>query len=55
MSKDTVAGKIKEVGGKARAKVGRMTGDEEGEARGRADQLTGNLQKNFGKLKDSLS
>lgn len=55
MSKDTVVGKIKEVGGKARANVGKLTGDKEAEARGRADQAAGNVQKNYGKLKDSLS
>lgn len=55
MSKDTVAGKVKELGGKARANIGKLTGDSEAEARGRADQVAGNIQKNYGKVKDSLS
>lgn len=54
MSKDTVAGKVKEMGGKARKNIGRMTGDTEAEARGAVDEITGNAQKNYGKLKDSL-
>jgi len=55
MKKDTIVGTVKELGGKARANIAKATGDEEGEARGRADQVTGNLQKNYGKLKDSIS
>lgn len=55
MKKDTIAGKVKEMGGKTRANIAKVTGDEEGEARGRTDQLTGSIQKNYGKLKDSLS
>lgn len=54
MNKDKLAGKVKEVGGKARYKVGRATGDDEGAARGAADAVTGNIQKNYGKLKDKL-
>jgi uncharacterized protein YjbJ (UPF0337 family) len=54
MDKDTIAGKIKEEGGKARATIGKVTGDREGEARGRGDQLSGNVQKNIGKTKDAL-
>lgn len=54
MNKDTVAGKVKEVGGAARKNIGKLTGDKEAEARGAADQITGNVKKNFGKLKDSV-
>ncbi len=54
MGKDTVAGAIKETGGKIRESIGKMTGDTEGEAQGTADKVTGNIQKNYGKLKDSL-
>lgn len=54
MNKDTVAGKIKEVGGKARQKIGEVTGDNEGAARGAADRVAGNVQKNYGKVKDAL-
>lgn len=54
VNKDTIAGKVKEVGGAARKNVGKLTGDHEAEARGRADQITGNVQKNVGKLKDAI-
>jgi uncharacterized protein YjbJ (UPF0337 family) len=53
MNKDTVAGTIKETGGKIRAKVDHVMGDSKGEALGRKDQVTGNVQKNYGKLKDA--
>ena len=53
-NKDTIAGKVKEIGGAARKHIGRATGDEEGEARGAADQITGKVQKNYGKLKDAI-
>ena len=54
MEKDTIAGKVKETGGKVRRNVGEMTGDREGQARGAKDQISGKVQKNWGKLKDSL-
>lgn len=53
-NKDTIAGKVKEVGGAARKNLGKLTGDREAEARGAADQVTGNMQKNYGKLKDAI-
>lgn len=54
MNKDTVAGAIRETGGKVRAAVDHAAGDHKGEALGRKDQLEGNLQKNFGKVKDAV-
>lgn len=54
MNKDKIAGQVKATGGKIRAKVGEITGDKEAEARGRADQVTGNAQKAYGHLKDAL-
>jgi uncharacterized protein YjbJ (UPF0337 family) len=54
MNKDEIAGKMKEVGGKARKNIGKLTGDSESETRGAADQMTGNVQKNYGKVKDAL-
>lgn len=54
MNKDKVAGTIREKGGKARAAVGRATGDDEAVVRGTTDQMAGNIQKNIGKLKDTL-
>jgi len=55
MNKDTVAGKMKEIGGKVRSAVGHAAGDTEGEARGKIDQVAGNVQKNIGKIKDNIS
>lgn len=54
MGKDTVTGAIKETGGKVRASIARVTGDTEGEIRGKADQAAGNVQKNYGKAKDAV-
>ena len=54
MNKDTIAGSIKETGGKIREKVDHAVGDKKGEALGIKDQVTGNAQKNYGKLKDSF-
>ena len=54
MNKDTIAGSIKETGGKMRSKVGHALGDTKGEVLGRKDQFSGSLQKNFGKVKDKL-
>ncbi len=55
MNKDTVAGAVKETGGKIRAKVDHAVGDHKGEVQGRKDQLEGNAQKNFGKVKDAIN
>ncbi len=54
MGKDTIAGEVKEIGGKVRSAVGHATGDKEGEVRGKIDQATGNVQKNYGKVKDAI-
>lgn len=54
VNKDQIAGKAKELGGAARKNVGKLTGDEEAQSRGAADQITGNVQKNYGKLKDAI-
>ena len=55
MNKDTVAGAIKETGGKIRKEIGKITGDTESQARGTADEVSGNVQKNVGKFKDAIS
>ena len=54
MNKDTVKGSIEETGGAIRKKVGQITGDKEGEARGAVDEIKGNAQKNYGKVKDAV-
>ena len=55
MNKDTVAGAIKETGGKIRASVDDALGDKKGAALGKKDEVEGNLQKNYGKVKDALN
>ena len=52
MNKDTIAGAIKETGGKVRKNIDRAFGDKKGAARGAADEIAGNTQKNYGKLSD---
>jgi uncharacterized protein YjbJ (UPF0337 family) len=54
MNKDTIEGTTKEIGGKIREKVDHAVGDKKGEAQGIKDQVTGNIQKNYGKLKDTV-
>ena len=54
MNKDTIAGAVKETGGKIRASVDHAVGDKKGEAQGRADAVSGNAQKNYGKVKDAI-
>jgi uncharacterized protein YjbJ (UPF0337 family) len=54
MNKDTIAGSVRETGGKIRSKIDHATGDTKGEALGLKDEFEGNAQKNYGKLKDSI-
>ena len=54
MNKDTIAGAVKETGGKIRSKIDHAVGDKKGEAQGKKVQAAGNIQKNYGKLKDSI-
>lgn len=53
-NKDTIAGKVQEVGGAARKNLNNAIGNEEGAARGARDEVAGNVRKNFGKVKDAL-
>ncbi len=54
MNKDTVAGSVKETGGKVRSAVDSALGDKKGEALGKIDQATGAAQKNYGEVKDAV-
>jgi uncharacterized protein YjbJ (UPF0337 family) len=54
VNKDTIAGKVKELGGAARANVAKATGDSESEAKGRTDQVAGKIQNTVGKIKDAI-
>jgi uncharacterized protein YjbJ (UPF0337 family) len=51
---DKWKGRGKQATGKARETAGRVTGDEETEARGKAQQGKGKLQETFGKFKERL-
>jgi len=50
-SKDEVAGKIHEVKGAVKEKVGKLTNDPDLEAEGTAEKLAGIVQKKIGQVK----
>ena len=52
---DKIANKAQEIKGKTKETVGRATDDEELEAEGRADQLSGSVKQAGEKLKDAVS
>jgi uncharacterized protein YjbJ (UPF0337 family) len=54
MDKDRIEGPLKEAGGKAREEWGDLTGDEETEAEGQADQVEGKVQNKWGEAKDAV-
>lgn len=51
---DRIDGAAKNLGGKAKEFVGKITGDEKLKAEGKADQVSGKIQNAVGGLKDSL-
>jgi uncharacterized protein YjbJ (UPF0337 family) len=48
-NRDVMAGKWKQVAGKAKEKWGKLTNDEIMASKGRAEQLTGLVQERYGK------
>ena len=50
-SKDQVAGKLQEVKGAVKAEVGKLTGQPDLEAEGRAEGMAGTIRKKIGQLK----
>jgi uncharacterized protein YjbJ (UPF0337 family) len=52
MDKDRVEGAAKNIKGKVKEGVGKMTGDSKTEAEGQADQVKGKTQNAVGGLKD---
>jgi uncharacterized protein YjbJ (UPF0337 family) len=52
MTSDRVKGAAREISGKVKEAAGDLTGNEEMEAEGKADQLEGKGQKIIGKVKD---
>ena len=53
MNKDQAKGHIKDLAGKARAKMGSLTGNRSEQAKGVANQAEGKLQKGVGDLKNA--
>lgn len=53
-SKDEVAGKIHEVKGAVKQKVGKLTKNPDLEAEGIVEKLTGRIQKKIGQVKKVL-
>jgi uncharacterized protein YjbJ (UPF0337 family) len=51
---DRVEGAARNMGGKIKEGVGKMTGDEKLKAEGKADQVAGKVQNAVGGVKDSL-
>ena len=52
--KDVIAGKVKQVEGKAQDAVGDITGNTDDDMAGKAKQVEGKVQEEFGKAKDAL-
>ena len=52
MNKDQAKGHMKDLAGKARAKIGSMTGNRSQQAKGVGNQAEGKLQKGVGDLKN---
>ena len=53
-TKDEVAGKIHEVKGAVKEKVGKLTNDPELEAKGKVEKVAGKVQKKIGQVKKVL-
>ena len=51
---DRIEGAAKNLGGKAKELVGKITGDEKLKAEGKADQIEGKVQNAVGGVKDAL-
>lgn len=51
---DRIEGAAKNIGGKIKEGIGKVTGDEKLKAEGRADQMEGKVQNTVGGVKDAL-
>lgn len=51
---DRIEGAAKNIGGKVKEGVGKMTGDTKMQAEGKADQVEGKVQNAVGGVKDSV-
>jgi uncharacterized protein YjbJ (UPF0337 family) len=55
MNEDRIAGTARNLGGKVEEGIGRVTGDLNAQAQGKAKQLAGDLQDMYGQAKDAAS
>jgi len=53
MNKDQVEGRVDQAKGKVKEVAGRLTGNEELEAKGNLDQAAGKVQSTYGDTKES--
>lgn len=54
MDKDRIKGAAKNIAGKAKTAVGKVTGDEKLKNEGRTDQVKGKVQNVVGGVKDTM-
>jgi len=54
MDQDRIKGAAKEVSGSIKEAAGKITGDQETEAKGKVEKNLGTAQNAFGKVKDAL-
>ena len=54
MDNDRIKGSAKNLGGKIKEAIGKVTGDKKIEVEGKADQVQGKAQNAIGGLKDTL-
>ncbi len=54
VDKDRVEGSAKNIGGKIKEGLGKLTGDSKTEAEGKMDQTEGKVQNTVGGIKDSI-
>ena len=52
---DRIEGAAKNIGGKVKEGVGKVTGDEKLKAEGRAEQVEGKVQNTVGGVKDAIN
>jgi len=53
-TKNEIAGKIREVKGKAKEKVGQLTNDPDLEAEGLGEKIAGKVQKKIGRVEKAI-
>jgi len=54
IDKDRTEGSAKNLGGKAKEALGKLTGDTKTQAEGKADQAEGKVQNTIGGIKDAI-